>query len=84
MELGYDHGDGAFRPASRSTVLSWVRMANAYFPGPYTSIHFVLAIDLIKRGRNVFGTTEQLIAYSWGEELPPPESLARTFKRKRA
>lgn len=81
-ELTYTSDDGVPVFPSRATILSWVRFANAYNPGPYTSIHFVEAIDLIIRDRNTYGTSADLIAFSSGVDLPPPQS--RWTKGKRA
>jgi len=33
----------------------------------------MMAIDMAKRGRNVLGTAEQMVAVSEGEDFPPPE-----------
>lgn len=56
---------------TRSVCETYVRFANAYYQGELTSIHFIEAIDLLLHGRNSWGTSDQLVAYSWGEELPP-------------
>lgn len=81
-ELTYSTDDGIPVFPSRATILAFVRFANAYHVGPYSSIHFVEAIDLAIRDRNTYGTSWELIEFSMGIDLPPPRS--RWVKRKRA
>lgn len=69
---------------SQSEILAWVRFANAYWPGPYFSLHFIEAIDLIMTDRNTYGTGWDLIAFSMGEDLPPPDLRRRIAGFKKA
>lgn len=70
----------------RSDIVAFVRFANAYDQTQHlSSIHFVHAIDLAVRGRNCYGSANDLVAYAEGEPLPPPDMrrLYAGFKKGR-
>lgn len=71
-------------PLGSPEASGFVRFANGYIPGPFTSLHLMAAIDMALNGRNEYGTAEQLVQMSMDPDYMPepmPHLRVRGFKR---